>query len=235
MRLLPSLALALLAASATWALPTLPVTFQDELDSQNPNDVIGDPAYFEIDNLKLVGMTGNTLQVDIRFNYGGGAALSPFAINGFNPMLRVGDLFLNTTAGSYAYILSAHDGLSANGLYKITGTQSAASVLGSPTGSYRPDAQVWASANGAQWVAAGTNTVTTVGGVSTQLLAGILLPLDPMGAASLANGFSVYFASATCGNDEITGTVPATGIPEPGTWALFGAGLTALGLIRRNR
>lgn len=235
MRLLHSLTLAFLAASATWALPTLPVTFQDELDSQNPNDVIGDPAYFEIDNLKLVSLTGNTMQVDIRFNYGGGASLSPFTINGFDAMLRVGDLFLNTTAGTYAYILSGHDGLASSGLYKITGTQSSASVLGNPAGSYRPDAQVWASANGAQLISAGTTNVSTVGGVKTQLLASILLTLDGAGTASLDNGFSVYFASATCGNDEISGSVPASSVPEPGTWAMFGAGLIGLGLIRRKR
>ncbi len=33
--------------------------------------------------------------------------------------------------------------------------------------------------------------------------------------AALDNGFDFYFASATCGNDELAGSVP--GVPEPGT------------------
>jgi len=235
MRFLHTLSLGLLAAATTFALPTLPVTFQDELDSQNSSDVIGDPALFEIFNLSVAGASGNNLQVDIRFNYGGGTSLDPFTINGFNPALNVGDLILRTTNATYAFILNSHNGLAEDGFYRVTGTRSASSVLGSPSGSYRPDAQVWARSTGAQLLSTGTSTITTVGGVSTQLLASLLIPLDSTTISDLDKGFSVYFASATCGNDEITGTVPPTGVPEPGTWAMMGAGLIGLGLLRRGR
>ena len=150
MRIMYTLLLAILLAAASWALPTLPITFQDELDSQNPNDVIGNPDLFDIDYLRLTSLNGNTLQVDIRFNFGGGTSLSGFNINGFSPTLNVGDLFLTTSANTYAFILNSHNGLATNGLYQIAGTQTAQTVLGSPGGSYRPTAEVWAAAAGAQ-------------------------------------------------------------------------------------
>jgi hypothetical protein len=229
------LTFALLFSSAAWALPTFPVTFQDELDSQNPADVIGDPNLFDIDNLKLVGVSGNTLQVDIRFNFGGGTSLTPFNIANFAPALSVGDLFFRTAANTYAFVLNTHDGLATNGLYQISSRQTAQTVLGNPAGTYRNGAEVWASASGAQLLSSGSSSVVTVNGNATNLLASLYLPLTANMLADLNNGFDVYFAAATCGNDEVTGYVPASGVPEPGTWAMLGGGLIALGFIRRNR
>jgi hypothetical protein len=71
MRSLRFFALALLATTAAWSLSKLPIVFQDELASQNQSDVIGDPDFFDIDNLSLVSLNNNTLQVDMRFNFGG--------------------------------------------------------------------------------------------------------------------------------------------------------------------
>lgn len=226
--------LALLFSSATWALPSFPVVFQDELDSQNPADVIGDPNLFDIDYLKLAGVNGNTLQVDIRFNFGGGTSLTPFNIANFAPALSVGDLFLRTAANTYAFVLNTHDGLATNGLYQITGTQTAQTVLGNPAGTYRNGAEVWAGAGGAQLLSNGSSSVTTVNGNSTNLLASLYLPLTSNMLADLNNGFDVYFAAATCGNDEVTGSVPPSSVPEPGTWAMLGGGLIALGCFRRK-
>ena len=234
MQSIQTLSLALLLSSAAWALPSFPVIFQDQLDSQNSSDVIGDPNLFEIDYLKLAGINGNTLQVDIRFNFGGGAGLTPFNIGGGFPTLSVGDLIFRTPTNRYAFILGSHNGLAANGLYQITGTQTAQTVLGSPSGNYRPNAEVWASATGAQLLSTGSSGIVTVNGNSTNLLASLYLPLTSNMLADLNNGFDVYFASATCGNDEVTGTVPPTGVPEPGTWAMLGAGLAAIGCYRRK-
>jgi hypothetical protein len=229
-----TLSLALLFSSATWALPSFPITFQDELDSQNSADVIGNPDLFDIDYLKLTSLNGNTLQVDIRFNFGGGTSLTPFNIANFAPTLSVGDLFFETAANTYAFVLSSHNGLATNGLYRITGTQTAQTVLGNPAGSYRNGAEVWASANGAQLLSNGSSSIVTVNGNSTNLLATLYLPLTANMIADLNSGFDVYFAAATCGNDEVIGTVPASGIPEPGTWAMIGAGLIAIGSFRRK-
>lgn len=235
MRSIRNLAFVLLATSAVWALPVLPIVFQDELDSQNSSDVIGDPDLFDIDNLKLVSLNSDTLQVDIRFNFGGGIGLTPFNISGFNPSLSVGDLIFRTPSTTYAYILNGHNGLTTNGLYQISGTQAAKDVLGNPAGSYRPDAQVWASPNGAQLLTTGSASVSTVNNVATFLKATLFIKLNDAIISDLDDGFSLYFAAATCGNDEITGEVPATGVPEPGTWALLGTGLVSLGLFRRRR
>ncbi|MBL8240907.1 MAG: PEP-CTERM sorting domain-containing protein [Bryobacterales bacterium] len=235
MRIIHTLPLALLLSSAMWALPALPITFQDELDSQNSNDVIGNPDYFEIDYLKLTSLSGNTLQVDIRFNYGGGTNLNGFNIAGFAPSLNVGDFFLTTSSNTYAFILNGHDGLATGGLYQITGTQTSRSVLGDPAGVYRPDAPVWAAATGAQLLSTGSQSITTVNGNSTNLLAKLYLPLTASLLNDLNSGFDIYFAAATCGNDEITGTVPASAVPEPGTWMTLGAGLLAIGAYRRKR
>jgi hypothetical protein len=74
-----------------------------------------------------------------------------------------------------------------------------------------------------------------VNGNATNLLASLYLPLTANMLADLSNGFDIYFAAATCGNDEITGTVPASAVPEPGTWAMLGAGLLAIGAYRRKQ
>ncbi|MBI2685138.1 MAG: PEP-CTERM sorting domain-containing protein [Acidobacteria bacterium] len=240
MRILQALTAALLVSTAAWALPTFPTSFQDALDSDDPSDVIGDPAKFEIYSLSLTGINGNTLQVDIRFNFGGGTSLSGFkSYPQATYTLNVGDLFFRTGSNTYAYILNGHDGLSTNGLYTITGTQSARDVLGNPNSTYRPDAQVWASPTGAQLLGIGSSSINTVNNIGTNLLASLFLPFTSNAIADLNNGFSIYFAAATCGNDEIIGGVPSgddpgTPTPEPGTWAMFGAGLIGLGLLRRG-
>lgn len=237
MRYIQLITVGMLATLATWALPAFPVVFQDDLAIQNSSDVIGDPAKFDIDNLKLVGLNSNVLQVDIRFNFGGGTSLTPFAIAGFTPVLSVGDLFFRTPDTTYAYILNGHDGLSTNGLYTITGTQSSASVLGNPAGSYRPAAQVWAAASGAQLLSTGSANISTVDNTPTYLLASLYIQLNDTIVSDLDKGFNIYFAAATCGNDELTGTVPASpngNVPELGTWAMLGSGLIGLGLIRRR-
>lgn len=235
MRSLRFFALALLATTAAWSLSKLPIVFQDELASQNQSDVIGDPDFFDIDNLSLVSLNNNTLQVDIRFNFGGGTALTPFNISNTFPTLSVGDLFFRTPTNTYAVILNSHDGLVTNGLYQISSTQAARDVLGNPAGSYRPDAQVWAAPGGAQLLSTGSASVSTVNNVSTFLRATLFIQLNNTIVSDLDKGFSLYFAAATCGNDEIFGDVPpTTGVPEPGTWALLGAGLVSLGLLRRR-
>jgi hypothetical protein len=214
---------------SAWALPVLPLTFNDPLASQDPNDVIGDPAKFDIHYLRFT----NTLQIDIRFNYGGGTGLGAFNIGGGFPTLNVGDLLLRTSTSTYAFVLGGHNGLNAGSLYRVTGTQTAAQVLGNPSGNYRPNAAVWGSGTGATLINAGSIQVNTVGGVSTQLLTTLNLVLNNTVINELNNGFSFSFASATCGNDLIEGNV--AGIPEPGTWAMLGAGLIGLGLLRRKR
>jgi len=114
---------------------------------------------------------------------------------------------------------------------------SARDVLGNPAGSYRPDAQVWAAPGGAQLLSTGTASIATVNNVSTFLRATLFIQLNNAIISDLDNGFALYFAAATCGNDELTGNVPASpsgNVPEIGTWAMLGSGLIGLGMIRRR-
>ena len=235
MRYLFTLIVATGLAIPAWGLPMNPVIIQDQLASQNSSDVIGDPKFFDIDYLKISSPTGNNLQVEIRFNYGGGASLNAFNISNFAPALNVGDLFFRTADSTFAYILRSHNGLATNGLYEITGTQSAQTVLGNPSGSYRNNSQVWASPTNAQLLSTGTSNIVTVNNQPTNLLATFVIPLSVSLVGELSNGFDVYFASATCGNDEVFGSVPASPVPEPGTWAMIGGGFLLIGLLRRNR
>ena len=82
-----------------------------------------------------------------------------------------------------------------------------------------PAAQVWASPTG-------SSSIATVNGAGTHLLASLFLPLTGNRTAGLNSGFDVYFPAAACGNDEATGTVPPSGVPEPRTWAMLASGLT---------
>jgi len=232
MRTLQIFTLTACLTTSAWALPSLPRQFNDPLASQDPSDVIGDPLKFDIHNLTFQSLTGNALQIDIRFNYGGGSTLGGFPNSTGAVTLNVGDLFLTGGGQTYAFILNSHNGLLANRLYSITGRQTAQTVLGNPSGiNYRPNSLVWANASGATFLSNGSQSVNVVGG-PTELLVSLTLNLTPGALANLDNGFDFYFAAATCGNDEICGTV--SGVPEPGTWALMGAGLVGLGVLRRR-
>jgi hypothetical protein len=235
MRTLSFLSLGALLATSAWALPTLPLKFTDPIASADPSDVIGDPLKFDISSLTFTSLNNTVLNLDIRFNYGGGSSLAGFLNSTGAVTLNVGDLFINTGGQTYAYILNGHNGLQTNGLYSITNRLTAQTVLGNPSGiNYRNNALVWASANGATLLSTGSKSVISVGG-PTELVASLSLNLTPSLLASMNNGFDFYFASATCGNDEIFGRVPADSVPEPGAWALMGAGLIGLGLLRRRR
>lgn len=228
MRLVKLLFPILLATSA-WALPVGPITFTDELASQNPADVVGDPALFEIYHVTFSSTDPNTLQIDMRFNYGGGSSLGSFDTPFFPATLNIGDFFFRTASNTYAFILNGHDGLQTNGFYQVSGALDSRTVLGDPNDpDYRPDALVWANPAGAVSVGSGSTSVSTVGGPN-ELLATILITMNGDVAQKL-DAFDFYFASATCGNDEISGNVP-----EPGTWAMIGLGLAGLGIFRRKR
>ncbi len=229
-----------LAASFTlpaFALPTFPLVYTDPLASADPADVIGDPNFFDISSLAFASFNSGTKRftVDILFNYGGGTSLSPFSIGGAFTNLNVGDLLFFNGGNTYAVALVSRDGLDAGDLYRVTGTQTAQQSLGlgpDQDPNYRPNAPVWGRSEGANFVGDGTVSTVSTGGPTN-----LKVTLAFTANDAFINGFegsTFSFASATCGNDLIGGVIEGSQVPEPGTWALLGAGLIGLGLLRRR-
>ena len=227
--------LLILAASLTvpaFSLPTFPLVFTDPLASADPADVIGDPNFFDISSLTFASFNSGTKRftVEILFNYGGGVSLNQFSVGGAFNALNAGDLLFSNGGFNYAVQLRSRGGLTAGNLYQVTGNQTAKQVLGlgsDQDGNYRPNQAVWGNTAGATLIGAGTSTVVSTGGPTN-----LKVTLDFAANNAFIAGFdssSFAFSAATCGNDVITGSVP-----EPGTWALLGAGLIGLGMIRRR-
>ena len=228
--------LLLLAASLTvpaFSLPIFPLVFTDPLAAADPADVIGDPNFFDIASLTFASFNSGTKRftVEILFNYGGGTSLDSFSVGGAFDSLNVGDLLFSNGGFNYAVQLRSRGGLTAGNLYQVTGNQTAKQVLGlgsDQDGNYRPNQAVWGNTIGATLIGTGTSTVVSTGGPTN-----LKVSLDFMANNAFINGFdtsSFAFSSATCSNDVMTGNVP-----EPGTWALLGAGLIGLGMIRRRK
>jgi hypothetical protein len=222
-------------AAQVWAFPNFPVTFNDALAANVPSDVVGNPEWFDIYSVQFqtYNPVNNTMQIAIRFNYGGGLNLNSFTVGGVT--LNVGDFILGAGGDQYAFVLTSHDGLAAGNTYKINGTQTAKTALGDPSSiNYRPDAPVWANGAGASYIGSGGLNTSLADATSTHLLTTLTVQMNNAMRANLENGFDFSFASATCGNDLITGSLAAGEVPEPGSYALIAVGLAGLALLRRR-
>jgi len=203
------------------------------------NCVIGNPSIFGIESATLTVDNSGDVSADILMNFGngstnyGGSNLTPFTVSGIPGVtFSATDMIITEGAAQYALILYGHNGLTTGGLYSITGTQTAQTVLGNPSGTYRNNLPVWASASGAVKLGNGTVTVTDLGNGTTAPEYNVSITGITGGTALFTNGNQLAFevASATCGNGVVYGTVP-----EPGTMALMGSALVGLALLRRKR
>ena len=228
--------LTLLSIAPSLAM-TFPATFNTTLG------VIGDPAGFQINSFTFSNLElgTNQLTMGIDFNYGGGfiaGAFHSFTVPGFtngggDVELKVGDILFKNGSTKYAVAMSGHNGLTQGSLYQITGTQKSQDVLGNPVGgNYRPNQAVWMSATGASAIGSGVITASSLGGnhYNTQ----VKVNTNAAFRAFLGGDFDFTFESATCGNDVVYGSVGATVTPEPESFVMLGAGLLALGLMRRK-
>jgi hypothetical protein len=220
------------------AMPSLPLTYTDVYGVGSP-DVLGDTNLFDIDKVIFSSFDSTTkkLSIEIYFNYGGynntTQALDPFSIGYPFEHLSVGDLLFYSGSNIWAVALNAHDGFVAGNLYQVTGTQTAKHVLGFDSDStfdadYRPTQAVWGDGAGKQLIGAGTVTSSLIGS-GPEVLSTVTFTTD-LAFQSALDSASFSFASATCGNDVITGATP-----EPAALTLIGGGLLGLGFLQRRK
>jgi hypothetical protein len=234
MKLLQIAFLGFFLTLSSFALPTVPITFNDPTAAQDSSDVVGDPTKFDITQLRFTAFNSatNTFMAKVNFNYGGGVSLGSFDI-GWGP-LNVGDLLISNGANRYFVPLVSRTGATLGNLYSTTSYLTAQDLA---TNAGRPTSAVWGNTTGAVQIGGGTVSSVSVGGATDPNK--LEVTLNFVGNAAFINNFAnstVSFAAATCANDIINGVVPANApIPEPGTWAMLGAGLAAVGLLRRRQ
>lgn len=232
------------ALSGAWATTILdPYGGTNPGGLKNNGDVIGLLSKFDLDRVIFNNLGGGAFRFSIFMNYNNGdTTLSGINLGSWIPVLYPGDILLSTGSSYYAIPLISHTnsgpgsgGLSAGHLYAVNGFLTARTVLGNPSSAiYRPDHAVWGDANGALQLGTGSVTATAVGGSAIQVDVNFSTT-DSSFLDDVLNGIAVMFASATCGNDVLEGRIPESATPEPVTYALIGAGLTAIGLARKFR
>jgi hypothetical protein len=173
--------------------------------------------------------------MDFNYNYGD-ATLTPFTDSGI--LLSPADLLFSNGSQMWGIALASRPGFTAGDLYSVDGFLSAGQVLGFPAATYNPSDLVWMENDGSQTLA-GVGTANTVSSGGDEVQTTLSFTPNAGFYSALTSGKTVVdFSSATCANDYLTGTIPATTVPEPGAFTLLGtglAGLTLLPCLRRRR
>lgn len=224
-------------------------------------DVIGDPRSFDI-RFANITITNSVMTVELGFNFGptDQTTLDAYRYDA-SLWLSAGDfLFLENGVPKWGVPIADHAGslnggpasnpLFAGQLYEVLtagGWLTARQTLNDPQDQYyRYDTPVWLRDYAGSLVSAGAQGfvgVSYLGGdgtVTHRFDVTIGMPTPPeLFSAWQSNQLSFSFASATCGNDILTGLLsPAlqTGdTPEPSTWILAATGLFVILRLHRRK
>lgn len=225
------------------------ITLIDAYGGPNPGtaccngDVIGQLSEFDINRL-TINTSGNNVSIHILLNWNNGdTALSPITPGQF-PTVNPGDLMITSGANYWAIPVINHNntapgagGLTAGNLYAVTGFLTAFQILNNSCSTcYRPTEDVWGNSTGATLVGAGTRTTSFVTGSEIDISINFIGNAAFLAALESSNTF-IHYAAATCGNDILDGTGQGdstAATPEPVSFALMGAGLIALGVLRHR-
>ncbi len=235
------------------------LSFHDPFPGTN-GDVIGDPRSFDI-QFANVSITRSSLTIEITLNFGlpGQSNVDAFRYD-WSPWLSIGDiLFLENGIPRWGAPVADHAGsinggpssnlLFAGQMYSVNnenGWFTARQALQDSTNYYRYDSPVWLRDTAGSLAAVGTAgfvNVSYLGGDGTvtprfRVSLTVATPADLF--ASWQSGLlSFSFASASCGNDIISGMLdpqldlsPPT--PEPSSLLLAATGLLAVIALRRR-
>ena len=215
-----------LAIAPAAGLFASPITITDNYIGGSPThpayngfDVIGAPAYFDIDRME-VGFSGNQMTVNIFSSYFDNVGLYSTALgdlfistNGYDPVTPGGEI--------WEYAVSLDDHLGTSGSTNIYAVNNASTILSSapPGYIYRAGQEVQYNGSGQNPLDLGTWFISN----TKDYLSITILMLDDW---STVPAFGFHWAM-TCGNDVIEGSAPSP-VPEPATILLYGSGLIGL-------
>ena len=198
-------------------------------------DVIGSYSEFDIDRIVFTSLSPENVTAQVRFNHAipntltSDPSLQPYSYPSVT--LPVADLLFDVNGVfEYGVPLVSHDSLTAGALYQVQSVYTSDHFLNGSGYYWRFGAPVGIDPLGAVLLDAGSAPVTTGnGGAEVQTLLSFT-PSSGFWNDLTAQGLSVHFASAVCGNDVLDGRITAT--PEPGSILLLGTvlliGMSAL-------
>ncbi|MBM3729182.1 MAG: PEP-CTERM sorting domain-containing protein [Acidobacteria bacterium] len=235
------------------------ITFNDAYGNPNatvcPNsgpqpylgcDVVGARRNFDIKSA-VVDRTGNDAKITLNYNYGN-STLNQYSLGG--QPINVGDFFITDKTGAikYGIALKTRGAIQAGHLYAVNSaglTMSTAALIedgGPGTAGHRTNQVVRMGQAGNTDLATGSVMLGYAGfqhgtdnylpTANTEMSTMISFVNNTLVNSIFDGHFGIHWAVATCANDVLDGIHM---VPEPASFALFGAGALAVAFLRRKK